>query len=69
MATHAKIAATLLRSAATFFRDIAGQNPAITDQMLKNAKTYDAVADLVEGDPTGEMPLPSEDDAPAQLNG
>lgn len=61
MATHAQIAANLLRNAATFFRDIGGQNPQLTDQMEANARTYDAVADMVEQDPNAEMPLPSED--------
>ena len=60
MATHAQIAANLLRNAATFFRDIGGQNPDLAEQMEVNARTYDAVADMVEQDPNGEMPLPSE---------
>lgn len=60
MATHAQIAANLLRNAATFFRDIGGQNPQLAEQMEANAKTYDTVADLVEQNPNGEMPLPSE---------
>lgn len=63
MATHAKIAANLLRSAATFFREIGGQNGAISEQMDKNALTFEAVAELVERDPLGEMPLPSEPSA------
>lgn len=60
MATHAQIAANLLRNAATFFRDIGGQNADLKEQMEVNAKTYDAVADMVEKDPNAEMPLPSD---------
>lgn len=60
MATHAQIAANLLRNAATFFRDIGGQNPDLKEQMDVNARTYDAVADMVERDPLGEMPLPKD---------
>lgn len=63
MATHAQIASNLLRNAATFFRDIGGQNPQLKEQMETNARTYDAVADMVEQDPNAEMPLPSEDEA------
>lgn len=68
MATHAKLAADLLRNAATFFRDVAGQNPALTDQMLANAQTFDTIAGLVEVDPTGELPMPNEkaNEAPAE---
>ena len=62
MATHAKLAADLLRNAATFFRDVAGQNPDLTDQMLANAGTFDTIAKLVEDDPTGELPMPGENE-------
>lgn len=62
MATHAQIAANLLRNAATFFRDIGGQNPALGEQMGMNAQTYDAVADLVERDPMGVMGTPADSD-------
>jgi hypothetical protein len=67
MATHAKIAARLLRSAAAFFREIGGQGTPVSEQMEKNARTYEAIADLVERDPAGEMPLPSEADSPKDL--
>lgn len=60
MATHAQIAANLLRNAATFFRDIGGQNAELKEQMDVNARTYDAVANLLEQDPNGEMPLPTD---------
>jgi len=53
MPTHAEIAATLLKAAAKFFRDVASQNPEVGEQMLTNADTYDTVAELVRTDPTG----------------
>ena len=61
MANHAQVAAQLLRNAAKFFRDVAGQNPQLKEQMETNARTYDTVANLVETDPGGEMP-----DVPAE---
>lgn len=60
MATHSQLAADLLRNAAVFFRDLGAQNPDLQQQMEVNAKTYDAVAAMVEADPHGEMPLPSD---------
>ncbi len=56
MASHAQVAARLLRNAAKFFRDVGGQNPQIREQMENNSRTYDTVANLVETDPGGEMP-------------
>ncbi|MDH5188231.1 MAG: hypothetical protein OEW37_04660 [Rhodospirillaceae bacterium] len=61
MASHAEIAANLLRNAAIFFRDIGGQNPELKEQMEVNARTYDAVADMVQSDPHGEMALNADD--------
>ncbi|MCK4939842.1 MAG: hypothetical protein KAR80_06055 [Rhodospirillaceae bacterium] len=63
MANHAEIAANLLRNAAIFFRDIGGQNPELKEQMEVNARTYDAVADMVQSNPHGEMPLSNDDTA------
>ena len=57
MTTNAEIAAKLLNAAAKFFRDVAGENPVVRDQMLTNADTYDAVAEMVRQDPTGETEL------------
>ena len=57
MPTNAEIAATLLRAAAKFFRDVASQNPEVGDQMRSNADTYETVADLVQGDPAGTTDL------------
>jgi len=57
MPSNAEIAATLLRAAAKFFRDVASQNPEVGQQMVTNADTYDTVADLVQVDPTGSTDL------------
>ncbi len=57
MPTNAKLAARLLRNAAEFFRSVAEQNPAVTEDMETNAQTYELVADWVETDPGGETPL------------
>ncbi len=54
MPTNAEIAAKLLNAAAKFFRDVAGENPVVRDQMLTNADTYDAVAGMVRQGATGE---------------
>jgi len=53
--THADYAATLLRDAATFFRNVGEQNPELKEQMSDNAAVYEEIADLVESDPTGEL--------------
>jgi len=60
MATHAELAINLLRNAAVFFRDIGAQNSELKEQMDVNARTYDAVADMMEKDPNGEMSVPDE---------
>lgn len=52
-ATHADLAAKLLRDAANFFRTIAEQNPALSEAMMENAEIYEDIALLVEEDPTG----------------
>lgn len=57
MTTNAEVAATLLRNAAKFFRDIGSNTPQITDQMEQNARTYEIVAQWMEDDPTGEAPV------------
>ncbi len=56
MPSNAELAAELLRNAATFFRDVGVQNPALKDQMSESARTFETIADLVETDPTGDMP-------------
>lgn len=56
MATNAQLAAKLLRDASGFFRNVGEQNPQLQQQMDDNAQVYEQVAELVEGDPTGELP-------------
>ncbi len=62
MATHADLAAKLLRDAATFFRSIGDQNPEMKEQMDDNADVYEQVADLLINDPTGELNIGDDDD-------
>jgi len=57
MATNAEIAAKLLRDAASFFRHVGNQNDPIKEQMDSNAQAYDAIAELVETDPTAEFDM------------
>lgn len=60
MATHAQIAARLLRDAATFFHNVAMQNESLREQLNDNAAVYDQVADLVEGNPAGVVSIANE---------
>lgn len=55
MATHAELAARLLRDAARFFRTLGEQNAPLHEQMEENAAVFDQVADLVEKDPSGKI--------------
>ena len=55
MATHAELAARLLRDAAQFFKTIGEQNEPLKEQMMENASVFEQVADLVENDPTGNV--------------
>ncbi|MBI4031011.1 MAG: hypothetical protein HY370_04990 [Proteobacteria bacterium] len=55
MATHAELAARLLRDAAQFFRTLGEQNPPLADQMADNANVFEQIAGLVEQDPTGKI--------------
>ncbi|HSX54676.1 MAG TPA: hypothetical protein VLG14_05195 [Sphingomonas sp.] len=57
MPSHAQLAAKLLRDAATFFRNVGAQNPALADEMNENAAVYEQVADLTEADPLAELPV------------
>jgi hypothetical protein len=57
MATHAEIAAKLLRDAAQFFRNVGAQNQPLAEQMNDNASVYDQVADLVEREPLGTLDM------------
>ncbi len=57
MATHAQLAAKLLRDAALFFRNVGEQNQPLKEQMNDNASVYEQVADLLEENPTGQLDL------------
>jgi len=59
MATHAHLAAKLLRDAATFFRNVGNQNHSMKEQMHDNATVYEQVAELVEKNPMGILDLES----------
>jgi len=60
MATHADLAAKLLRDAATFFRNVGDQNEPLKEQMNDNADVYEQVAELLEKNPMGELDLDDE---------
>jgi ABC-type transporter Mla subunit MlaD len=60
MATHAQIAARLLRDAATFFRNVAAQNEALRATLNDNADVYDQVAKLVEAEPLAQLDIGAE---------
>ncbi len=60
MATHAHLAAKLLRDASMFFRNVGAQNPPLKEQMDDNASVYEQVADLVEKDPMGVLDFADE---------
>ncbi|MFH1157436.1 MAG: hypothetical protein V1721_00905 [Pseudomonadota bacterium] len=64
MATHAHLAAKLLRDAATFFKNVGDQNLPLKEQMDDNAAVYEQVADLVESDPMGVLDLEEDGGAP-----
>ena len=66
MATHAHLAAKLLRDAATFFKNVGTQNLPLKEQMDDNASVYEQVADLVENDPSGVLDLEEEGNAPKE---
>ena len=57
MATHAQIAARLLRDAAKFFRNVGAYNEALRETLNDNAKVYDEIATLVEDAPLAELDL------------
>ena len=65
MPSHAELASKLLNDAATFFRTLAEQNEALTEQMTENATVFDQMAALLLKDPEGLL-----DDTPiAELAG
>lgn len=55
--THAQLAAQLLRDAALLMKTLGEQNPALAVQMQENASVFEQVAELVEKDPTGSLPV------------
>ncbi|MGP1256911.1 hypothetical protein ABWI00_14920 [Algihabitans albus] len=55
MATHAQLAAHLMRGAAEFFRNVGEQNSQLKAEMDQNARTFELVAERVEADPNGEV--------------
>ncbi|MBD3730319.1 MAG: hypothetical protein IE933_11495 [Sphingomonadales bacterium] len=57
MARHVELGARLLRDAAVFFRNVGGQNPELRAQMHDNAAVYEQVAQLMEDDPFGDLPM------------
>ncbi|MWV27286.1 hypothetical protein [Aurantiacibacter rhizosphaerae] len=66
MPTNSELAAKMLRDASMFFRQVGEQNPPVAEQMNQNAAVYDQVAQLVESDPTGEVPTQDPSEAQAQ---
>ena len=55
MASHAELAAKLLREAAQFYRAVGEGNPELSTKLSESAKVYESVATLVETDPTGAI--------------
>lgn len=55
MPTHAELSARLLVDAAAFFRTLASQNPALTEQMTENATVFEQMASLLEKEPFGAL--------------
>ncbi len=53
MDTNAKIAASFLRHAATFYRRAAGSGACHGERMEANAQIYERLADAVEREPHG----------------
>ncbi|MGC2854121.1 hypothetical protein ACM64Y_01505 [Novispirillum sp. DQ9] len=62
MATIAQVGSDMLRAAANFFRAVGRENPALTEQMDRNAKAYEDVAELLEQDPSMEITVPDGQD-------
>lgn len=54
MPTHAALAVTLLKDAATFFRNMAASNPDIKSQMTQNALAFEQMADALGRQPEGK---------------
>ena len=57
---NAQLAAKMLRDASMFFRQVGEQNEPVKPQMEQNAAAFEQVAQMVESDPTAEVPQPEE---------
>ncbi len=66
MPTNAELGARLLTDAASFFRSLADQNPAISDQMTENARVFEQMGRLLVDDPTGSFPEEGEPSTAAE---
>lgn len=61
MTTIADVGADMLRAAASFFRAVGDENPALAEQMGQNAAAYENVAQLLQEDPSQQVePKPAE---------
>ncbi len=54
MPTHAELTSTLLKDAATFFRNMAETNVAVKKQMSETAIVFDQMAETMTKNPAGE---------------
>ena len=59
MASHAVLAAKLLRESAGFYRSVGQDNPELDADMQAMAQACETVAGMVERDPTGSLSLDS----------
>ena len=64
MATHAELAAQLLRECARFFRAVGPQQEGGQADMTAFAETCEVVADLVVKDPAAELTVDSFQEPP-----
>lgn len=55
MPTHAALAVTLLKDAATFFRNMANANADIRAQMNQNAAAFEQMAEALTKQPQGKV--------------
>lgn len=60
MANIAQVGSDMLRAAANFFRAVGRENPALSEQMERNAQAYEDVAGLLEQDPSMEVTVPED---------
>lgn len=55
MPSIAEISAGLMRDAAGLLRTLGTQHAELSQRMFRDAQTFEQVADLLEGDPTGAL--------------